>query len=258
MASIGLKYLAWAKMATEPADAVPTFAPGKVIGKAVSTSLTVTRAEGELSADDMVAEYASEFSSASFTAEADNISLADQAEMYGAKYVDDEFQASAEDTAPYAGIGGYQVLMIHGVRKYRSWVFPKSRASIPDWTGTTKGTSITFGTQPITARIMAPTYGPWYYAKEFTTEAAAKAHVDTLLNIATWRQVNVQVQGGGAGKSVSYVGAVQDGENAVLTIEGTPTALYDNGVDQVSAISEGKYTISAISEDHNIAVIFGA
>lgn len=61
MASIGLKYLAWAKMATEPVDAVPTFAPGKVIGKAVSTSLTVTRAEGELSADDMVAEYASEF-----------------------------------------------------------------------------------------------------------------------------------------------------------------------------------------------------
>lgn len=258
MASIGLKYLAWAKMATEPVDAVPTFAPGKVIGKAVSTQLTITRAEGELYADDMLAEYISEFASADLTAEVDNIDLADQAAMYGARYEGEEFQAAPEDTPPYAGIGGYQVLIVHGARKYRAYIFPKTRAAIPDWTGTTKGSSISFGTQPISMKIMAPNYGPWYYLRDFTTEAAAKAHVDTMLNIAAWRQVNVQVQGGGDGKSVAYAGAVQDGENAVLTIQGTPTALYDNGVDKLSAISEGKYTIPAISEDHNIAVIFGA
>lgn len=258
MASIGLKYLAWAKMETEPLDALPTFAPGKVIGKAVSTSLTITRAEGELAADDMVAEYASEFSSATFTAEADHISLKDQAEMYGATYSNDEFQAGPADTPPYGGIGGYQVLQCNGVRKYRTWIFPKCRASLPDWTGATKGAAITFGTQPILARILAPNFGPWYYAKEFSTEAAAKAHVDTLLNIAVWRRVNLQVQGGGSGKTAAGPQAVQEGQDAVLAIEGNPIALYDNGVDQVSAIADGKYTIPAIGEDHTIAVIFGA
>lgn len=260
MASIGLKYMVWAKMASEPDSALPTFNPGKVIGKAVSTQLTITRAEGELYADDMLAEYISEFASADLTAEVDNIDLADQAAMYGARYEGEEFQAAPEDTPPYAGIGGYQVLMVHGVRKYRAYIFPKTRAAIPDWTGTTKGSSISFGTQPISMKIMAPNYGPWYYLRDFTTEAAAKAYVDSKLGVAAWYQVQVQAQGAGAGKGVSPTGviAVAAGEDAVLTIEGTPAALYDNGVDKLSAISEGTYTISALAEDHAVAVIFGA
>ena len=186
MASIGLKYVAWAELNTEPATAIPTYktSSGVVLGKAVSANLSIQRAEAELYADDMLAEYVSEFSSATLTMEVDNISLQNQATIYGATYNEGEMQVSADDTPPYGGIGGYQVLMVQGVRKYRAWFFPKAKATFPDWTGTTKGSSISFGTAPLDMRIASPAYGAWYYIKEFDTEAAAKAYIDTKVGIA--------------------------------------------------------------------------
>lgn len=258
MATMGLKYCAWAKMREETKTAIPTYFTGKVIGKAVSTNLTVTNAEAELAADDMIAEYVREFSSANLAMEVDNIDLADQAQLYGAKYENEELQHFADDNAPYGGIGGYQVLLIHGVRKYRSWVFPKAKAAVPDWTGTTKGSSITLGTQPINMKIVSPSYGPWYRVQEFATEAAAQAYVDSKLNVGEWYQVNIQVngtlpEGSDLSSGVVYVPA---GEDFVLEIAGTPAALYDNGAEKASAVSGGKYTVSAVAANHDIAVIY--
>lgn len=258
MASMGLKYLAWAEQATEPTDAVPTYEAGKVIGKMVSANLAIENDEGELYADDMLSEYISEFKSAELTAEVDNIPLADQATLYGATYTDGEFAANKDDTPPYGGMGGIQILLVSNVRKYRAWFFPKARATLPDWDAATKGDSISFGTQPIQMKIMTPSYGPWYYLKEFDTEAAAKAYIDTKLNVATWYAVDVQVNGAGTseGATPSGVTYVASGEDFDLTVTGTPTALYDNGVESSSSIADGVYTISGVAAAHSIAVIF--
>lgn len=257
MATMGLKYCAWAKMKEEPRAAVPTYYPGKVIGKAVSANLTVTNAEAELAADDMIAEYVREFSSANLAMEVDNIDLADQAQLYGAKYENEELQHFADDNAPYGGIGGYQVLLIHGARKYRSWVFPKAKAAVPDWTGTTKGSSITLGTQPINLKIVSPSYGPWYRVQEFSTEAAAQAYVDSLLGVGEWYKINLQVNGSPAdgadlSSGILYVPA---GEDFVMDVD-APKALYDNGEEKTSTVSDGTYTIAAVAGDHSVAVIF--
>ncbi|MBQ6479760.1 MAG: hypothetical protein IJI45_01455 [Anaerolineaceae bacterium] len=257
MASIGLKYMGWSPLETETDYADPTYGDGIVLGKAVSTNLAVTNAEGELYADDQLAEYVSEFASATLTAEVDNIELQNQAKLHGAKYEDGEIQHFDNDNAPYGGIGGYQVLLVHGVKKYRTWFFAKAKASIPNHDGNTKGASISFGTQPINERIIAPAHGPWYRVKEFTNEDAAKAYIDSKLNIAEWHNISVQKQGTG---TVSPVGtsAVADGEDFVLSISGTPTKVYDNGQDVTSSVSEGVYTIENMAADHNIAVIYSA
>jgi hypothetical protein len=258
MASMGLKYMAWADIAGETTTAVPTYNAGLVLGKAVSVNSTVSNAEGELYADDMLAEYVSEFSSGELTAEVDNISLENQAKLYGATYADNEFTLSPTDSAPHGGVGGYQVLIVGGVRKYRAWFYPKVRASLPDWDGSTKGSSISFGTQPIKMKIMAPAYGPWYYVKEFTTEAAAKAYIDTKLGVATWYTVEVQVNGAGEGEAATPVGvtAVASEGAFVLTITGTATALYDNGTDKIADVAAGKYTLASVVANHKIALIF--
>ena len=258
MAKLGLKYVAWAQMATEPAAAIPTYDPGLVLGKAVSANLAVTNIEGELYADDVLAEYKSEFQSAALTMEVDNIALANQAKLYGATYASDEMTHSLNDAAPYGGVGGYQVLQINNVKKFRAWFFPKAKASIPDWSGTTKGNSISFGTQPLSLKVMAPNYGPWYYVKEFTTEAAAQAYIDTKLGVAVWHEIAVQINGAGVGDSATPAGIsyVANAGTFALTIAGTATALYDNGVDSVASISAGVYTIANVTAAHNIAVIF--
>lgn len=258
MASFGLRYVAWAKMATEPTSAVPTFDAGAVIGKAVSVNLTVKNSEGELFADDLLAEYKSEFSSADLKLEVDNISLANQAKLYGATYAADEMTFSVADAAPFGGIGGYQEVQVSGVTKYRAWFFPKARAALPDWSGATKGNSISFGTQPMNLKVLAPNYGPWYYVKEFTTAAAAQAYVDTKLGVAVWHEIDVQVNGAGAGEAatpsgISYVAAAG---TFALTITGTATALYDNGTDNILSVSNGVYTLSNVAAAHKIAVIF--
>lgn len=262
MAKMGLKYVAWARMANEPAGAVPTYNHGKVLGKAVSSNLAITNAEGELFADDMLAEYVKEFSSATFTMEVDNIELPNQAELYGATYVDDELQMFSDDNAPYGGIGGYQVLMVGGVRKYRAWFFPKAKASVPDQSDATKGSSISFGTQPLNLKIMPPAFGPWYYIKEFETEGAAKAYIDGKLGVTTWYTVNVQAQGTDTGEAVSPLGSgtVAAGADYVISIAGHAgvVAAYDNGTDITDTITggTGTYTISGAVADHNVVVVF--
>lgn len=258
MAKIGLKYLAWSPIGTEPQNAIPTYGNGRVLGRMVATNLAITNAEGKLFADDEVAEDISEFSSAEFTAETDNISLANQADLYGAEYVDDELLLHGDDTAPYGGYGGYQKLSINNVKKFRTWFFAKGKAAVPDEANNTKGESISFGNQPLKASIIAPKFGPWKRVKEFTSEAAAKAYIDTKLNVSIWHNINVQVNGASSGEGASPVGlsAVAAGEDFVLAITGTPTALYDNGTDVLASISDGKYTLVAVAAMHNIAVIF--
>ena len=187
MAKLGLKYMAWAEIDTEGDNAIPTYksATACVLGRMVSINVAIRNSEGELYADDMLAEYASEFSSADLTADVDNITLENQAKLYGSSYDSSgEFKANAGDTAPYGGVGGYQTLQVGGVKKYRAWFYPKAKASMPDFDGTTKGNSISFGTQPIKMKIASPKYGPWYYAKEFTTESDAKAYVNAKVGIA--------------------------------------------------------------------------
>lgn len=258
MAKLGLKYVAWAEMATEPTSAIPTYNAGVVIGKAVSTNLAVKNIEGELYADDLLSEYKSEFSSADLTLEVDNITLANQASLYGATYADGEMTHSVADAAPYGGIGGYQVLQINNALKYRAWFFPKARASVPDWSGTTKGNSISFGTQPMALKVMSPNYGPWYYVKEFDTAAAAQSYIDTKLGVATWYAIDVQVNGAGAGESATPLGTtyVASAGTFTLTITGTVAALYDNGVESKASIADGAYALTNVTAAHKIAVIF--
>jgi hypothetical protein len=258
MAKIGFKYLAWGKMATEPTTAVPTYDPGKVLGKAISSNLAITNSEGTLYGDNEIAEDISEFSSAILSMETDNINLSDQAQLYGAAYIDDELQFGANDNAPYGGVGGVQGLSINNVRKFRSWFFPKAKAIVADETDNTKTNSISFGTQPLKMKISKPAFGLWRYIKEFTTEAAALAYIDTKLGVATWHKINVQVNGATTGEAATPVGVtyVAAAGTFELTITGTATALYDNGVDSVASIVAGKYTLSNVTAAHEIAVIF--
>jgi len=255
MAKIGFKKFYWAKMLAEPLTSVPTYEKGLQLGKAVSCNVAVTNAEGELYADDQLAEYAAEFSSAQLTAQVDNISLENQAMVYGAQYVDDELLHGVNDTPPYGGAGGYQTLMVEGKRKYRAWVYTKTKASIPDEDSTTRGNNISFGTQPIDMKIMAPNFGPWKRVKEFDTEAAADAYVQTWLNVGEWHKANIMLMGEGTASHNGTV-SVASGEPLEITFSKVPTKLYDNGEDVTASLNDNKYTVAAMNADHKICAIF--
>lgn len=259
MAKIGLKYAMWAPQATEPESAAQTYGTGKVIGKMVSYNAAYSNAEGTFYADDAAAEYASEFSSADLTIETANIALEDQAMLYGAEYNgDNELALKADDTAPYGAFGGVQVLLVNNARIFRAYIYTKVKALIADEEGSTKAESISFGTQPLKLKAVAPKFGAWLIKKDFESDAAAKAYIEQKLNVASWYKINVQVNGAetGEGAAPAGVSMVASGGSFRLEITGTATKVYDNGTDKTSSISGGAYTISSMSADHNIAVIF--
>lgn len=184
MALMGLKYLAWAPIKEETANADPTYEGGKEIAQIVSMNVTVSNSEGKLYANNQLAEYAGEFAEGDMTMETDHISLEDQAKMLGSSYSEDgENVDNTGDTAPYGGIGGYQTLLVKGKKIFRAYVFPKIKALQPDMDATTKGDSISFGTQPIKAKITATNNGVWRRMQEFDNEEDAKAYVDGKLGI---------------------------------------------------------------------------
>lgn len=255
MAKIGYKEFYWSKMDTEPENSVPTYKRGKKIGKAVSCNVAITNAEGELYADDQLAEYIGEFSSGQLTAAVDHIALEDQAEVYGAQYVDDELLHNSNDTAPNGGTGGYQVLIHENVKSYRAWMFTKVKASIPDEDSTTRGNNVSFGTQPINMKIMSPKFGPWKRVKEFARENDAKAYLQTLLNIGEWVKAQVMIQGDGTASHNGSMYAAK-GDTMKITMSKTPTAVYDNAVNVTDSVSGNAYTISNMDAEHRIAIIF--
>lgn len=189
MASMGLKYLGWAKQLTEPTAAIPTYDAGKNIGKMISADVKFNTAEGELYADDKLAEWAKEVSSVDVTVECDDLSMADQGAILGATYTaatttdPAKLQFGTGNTQPYGGLDFYQVIMVGGVKKYRVYHFLKVRASVPDETMNTRGSSISFAGKKITFRALAPNYGDLFVVTEHEDESSAVAQIKSYLNI---------------------------------------------------------------------------
>lgn len=260
MGKIGMRKLYWSKLATEPTDALPTFSTGKLLGAGIAGDVTYNWASGELYGDDKLIEKIDDIISATLAVQTSYLSLTDMSDLYGNDLVDDELGIGSDDQAPYGGLGYIQVLKqtSTGATVYRAFFWPKVKAMMGNDNTASRTSSITIGTFTVNFTAFQPNYGKIAYVKEFATEAAAAAYLETKLNVATWYAVNVQVQGAGAGETASPTGSsmVSSGGTFMLTITGTPTALYDNGTDQVGSIAAGVYTIAAVTAAHSIAVIF--
>lgn len=255
MAKFGARHPVFAPILTEPENALPTYGVGAVIGKLVAANLTVNLASGELYADDGLAEQLSEFASGALAMETDDMTDEVASMVYGAVVANGETAYNKEDTAPLGGLGYYKVLMRNGVKYYKGCYYPKVRAALGSDNAQTRGNAITFTTENTSFTVFAPDNGDWRYTKTFTDEASARAWVRGKLGLGTAYEVNITTQGAG---SVSPDGfkMVASGGSLELVITGTATKLYDNAEDKTASIVGGKYTLSNVTADHDIAIIF--
>lgn len=245
----------------------PCFKPntataGVVIGKLVSANLTVNLATGELYADDELAEQLSEFISGSMAMETDDMADDTASIIYDAKVEDGEVCYNIGDTPPEGVLAYYKVLMRRGIKLFKGFAYPRSRAALGNDNAQTKGSNITFQTSQTTFTIFSDSKGNWRRTKEFKDEASAIAWVESKCNVSEYFHVDVSVQGTGAGKSADKSGTyyiAKDG-SFTLNVEGYANlkAAYDNGTDISTTISngEGTYTIAKVTENHTIAIVF--
>ena len=158
---------------------------GVVLGKLVSANLTVNLATGELYADDILAEQASEFASGSLAMETDDMTDTVAAAVYGATVSDGAVLYKSTDSAPFGGLAYYKVVMKDGAKSWKAYHYPRTRAAVGNDNAQTKGGSIAFQTTGTTFTILEDEEsGTWRETKTCMAEAMAVSRCNTWANIA--------------------------------------------------------------------------
>lgn len=175
MAKVGMKYPVAAPYSAGAHSA------GKVIGKAISASISINVAEGTLYADDALAESAKEFISGTLTIGIDDLEDETSVLLLGHKQDTGsagELIANETDTAPYVGVGFYGKRIKNGVPSWKAVWYPKVQFKEPNEDMATKGETITFGTYSLEGTIMRDDSGDWRRSKVFASEDAAREWLD--------------------------------------------------------------------------------
>ena len=192
MAMIGLTRLKYAPHKSDTsATAFPTIETdtGFAIGAIASLDIKLNNAEGEQYGDDVLQEYASEFTSADITTEVCDVTLDVEKKLYslteGATETAEEYYDSTTDSIGYGSLGGIQTIQRNGVKAYRGYIFNKVKPIKPDESSSTKSGSISFGTVSLKFKATAPANGKWRTRKEFTALTEAEAWLDEKLKVKT-------------------------------------------------------------------------
>ena len=185
MAQIGLTNL-WYGLLTEGADGTPSYGGAKSFGKAVSAKVDVSTNDATLYADDVLAESDSSFQSAKVTLGVADDDMTVFAEILGHKVAESggEMVRSADDAAPWIGLGRVVTKVKDGKRQYKGEFIYKCKFSEPSQEDETKGESVDFSTPEIEGTAAALANGDWSAAQTFDTKEAAVAWVKGKLTKA--------------------------------------------------------------------------
>lgn len=178
MAQIGLTNL-WYGILTEGADGTPSYGGAKSFGKAVSAKVDVSTNDATLYADDALAESDSSFQSAKVTLGVADDDMTVFAEILGHKVAvsGGEMVRSADDAAPWIGLGRVVTKVKDGKRQYKGEFLYKCKFSEPSQEDETKSESVDFSTPEIEGTAAALANGDWSAAQTFDTKEAAVAWV---------------------------------------------------------------------------------
>jgi len=192
MAYIGLKHPVFAPIASEPANSLPTYGTGLVVGMAIAADVTIERSDAKLAADDTIAEIENGFVSGTITMGVDDLSDAVLKAWLGAQEASLGGEATIRNAATYdspeGGFGYYRVRKKAGVRSYRAYWYHKTKWGIPSENAATKPDgSIEWQTPTIEGEILTALdlANSWRDEVTFDNEADAIAWLDGLAGVPT-------------------------------------------------------------------------
>ena len=180
MAKIGLTNFRYGVL-TEATDGTPTYGGPLTPGKAVSCTVDITNNDASLYADDALAESDTSFANGTVTMGIDDADLTTMSNLLGHTLSDGVMTRSADDVAPYVGLGRIVTKMVSNVQKFKVEFLYKVKFSEPSQDNQTKGESVEFATTEIQGTVAALANGKWSVTKEFDTKAAALTYLEGLL-----------------------------------------------------------------------------
>lgn len=193
MAFIGMRHPVAAPITAETEGSAITYGAGKVVGKAISGSITWNRPDNPLYADDAIAEDDNGITGGTLEFGADDID--DEARVMLLGLVKTSGTTSTPDiyditdaAAPYVGFGYMRVRRKGGVTTYQAIWYHKIQFSENSEEANTKGETIEWGTPTLSGKVfgvMIDSTGAHKYRQHanFETEADAKAWLNAKAGI---------------------------------------------------------------------------
>lgn len=187
MATYGAKYIRFAPMATEPADALPTYAGAIGLAELQKVSDNPNYIEAKQPGDDRTVEYMREFVDADIDVETTDLDNDIQHAVFGARLSGDkegekDLIFGVDDSAPYGGLGFVVCRIRKNVKSYQGVLYTKVKAAMQGEEYSTKGDSITLTGGKLKFKGLAPECGDWKIkSPHYATAAEAIAWIDTKL-----------------------------------------------------------------------------
>lgn len=197
MAKIGLSYIRYSNL-TEAQDGTPTYDGSKTLGKAVSSSASITNNSATLYADDTLAESDNSFQDGTITLGVDDERDDVFAPLLGHEInAEGEMVCNSNDVAPWVGVGRVVMKMVNNIKYWKAIVLYKCKFSQPSDDENTRGESVEFATSSVEGTIATLANGDWRISKTFTTKAEAIAYIDGIFANGTLTyRVNYDPNGG--------------------------------------------------------------
>ena len=198
MARIGLTNI-WFSMLNEAADGTATYNGATQLGKAVSTDFSPNTSDAKLFGDDALAESDSVATGGTLTLGVTEDDDTVFAPLLGHSINNNEVIYSADDAAPYVGIGYILSKMVNGARKYKVDFFYKAKFKDMQVSQQTKGESIEFTTPTVEGAVSVLNDGSntWRKTKTFSTLSDALTYLKNLMAaVGTTYRVTYDLMGG--------------------------------------------------------------
>ena len=191
--NVGMMYPVFAKIVSHTNGSMPVYDTGVVIQEARNARITKTYNDNPLYGDDHIVADDNGLQALTVSFEPTGLSDADRVLLFGEKVAEVSTgvtgQWEGDNATPYGGFGYIRKMRDNGVKKFEAWIILKIKFTEDSQATATKEGSISWGTPTLNGRAAGLYIDntdeiKWRVHYTFDTIAAAKAWINTILNVS--------------------------------------------------------------------------
>lgn len=191
--NVGMMYPVFAPLTSHTDGSMPVYGTGVVIQEARNCTITKTYNENPLYGDDRIVDDDNGLQALTASFEPTGLSDADRVLLFGEKVAEVSTgvtgQWEGDNATPYGGFGYIRKMRDNGVKKFEAWIILKIKFTEDSQATATKEGSISWGTPTLNGRAAGLYIDntdeiKWRVHYTFDTIAAAKAWINTILNVS--------------------------------------------------------------------------
>ena len=191
--NVGMMYPVFAPLVSHTDGSMPNYGTGVVIQEARNCTITKTYNDNPLYGDDRIVDDDNGLLSLTASFEPTGLSDSDRVLLFGedsAAIGGVTAQLESDNETPYGGFAYIRKMRDNGEKKFEAWLILKIKFQEESQTSATKEGSIAWNTPTLSGRaaglyIDSTDRVRYRVHYSFDTMAAAKAWINTMLNVST-------------------------------------------------------------------------